>query len=383
MIRGRSSVDHGVAPRLAIISIIGFWCFYGLLNTLRSLLLNEAAVQWHLLWLRTIVCAASMVVTLALYAGLAKIRASGLSRRIATAAILAAVAAAGYGAINARVYRAWQQCPQAAAVAHGGKAIASPTLMNGQAMGDCVSGMIELFAEHYVEGYFLMVAWAAFYLAFGYAAETGAWERQASDLRAAAQLAELRALRYQVNPHFLFNTLNSLSALVMAGRASEAERMIARMSTFFRTSLSGDPTEDVPLGDEMTLQRLYLEIEAVRFPERLRFLFDVPDDLADACVPGLILQPLVENAVRHGIALSRDVVTIRLSARRIGGLLELTVADDARALAAGTGGTGVGLRNVADRLAARYGEAAQLEAGAGAGGGFVVTLRIPELHRGC
>jgi LytS/YehU family sensor histidine kinase len=375
------SATGSVALWLAIGSIVLFWTFYGLLTTLRSLLLNPAPEQWDLLWLRTLVCVSSMAVTLAVYAGLSRLRTSSAPRRVLIAALLAAVAAAGYGAINAQVYRAWQQCPEPAP-ARAGKAMASPTLMNGPAMGDCVSGPLKLFAEHYVEGYFLMVAWAALYLAFGYAAETGAWERQAGELRAAAQLAELRALRYQVNPHFLFNTLNSLSALVMSGRTEEAERMIGRMSTFFRTSLSGDPTEDVPLGDEMTLQRLYLEIEAVRFPDRLRFVCDVSADLADACVPGLILQPLVENAVRHGIALSREVVTVTVAARRLGETIELTVADDARALTAGAAGTGVGLRNVADRLAARYGDAARLVTGAGVDGGFVATLTLPEIRRG-
>ena len=394
MTPARPPAGHRVAPGITIASIVGFWCFYGLLTTIRSLLLNPAPIQLHLLGLRMLVCVSSMAVTLLLYAGLARISTPGLGRRIVVAALLAAVAAAGFGAINARIYREWQRCPEAAATPSVagkpavdqipvGKKMASPTLMNGSMGGDCVSGIIELFAEHYVEGYFLMVAWAALYLAFGYAAQIGAWEREAGQLRAAAQLAELRALRYQVNPHFLFNTLNSLSALVMAGRAAEAERMIGRMSTFFRTSLSGDPTDDVKVGDEMMLQQLYLEIEAVRFPERLRFVFDVPDDLGDTCVPGLILQPLVENAVRHGVARSRDVVTVAVSARQAGDMLELTVADDARTIAGSAGGTGIGLRNVADRLAARYGDAARFVAGERADGGFVATLRLPVLRHGC
>ncbi len=155
--------------------------------------------------------------------------------------------------------------------------------------------------------------------------------------------------------------------------------MIAHMSTFLRTSLSGDPTEDVPLGEEIKLQRLYLEIEMVRFPDRLHYAIDVPDALMTVSVPGLILQPLVENAVKHGVARTRDIVTIRIAARDLTGMLELTVSDDASGPAGMHDGAGIGLRNVADRLAARYGEAGRLEYGAEVGGGFLATLRLPRL----
>src|SRR5436853_603683 len=112
-----------------------------------------------------------------------------------------------------------------------------------------------------------------------------------------AQAAQLKALRYQVNPHFLFNTLNSLSSLVMARRDEEAETMIVNLSTFFRSSLTLDPSEDVPLAQEIEFQRLYLDIEKSRFPKRLEVVVDVPPALRAARVPPLILQPLVENAI--------------------------------------------------------------------------------------
>src|SRR5690606_13935264 len=146
------------------------------------------------------------------------------------------------------------------------------------------------------------------YLALCYAAAVRGAEREAAGFRAAAQAAELRALRYQVNPHFLFNTLNSLSSLVMTDKKEEAERMIINLATFFRTSLTGDPTEDVPLYEEIRLQRLYLDIETVRFPDRLKVEVDVPDPLRTACVPGLILQPIVENAVKYGVSRARRPV---------------------------------------------------------------------------
>src|SRR5690606_40575321 len=118
--------------------------------------------------------------------------------------------------------------------------------------------------------------------------------------------AELRSLRYQVNPHFLFNTLNSLSTLVMRSQPGEAERMILNLSKFYRTSLSADPLEDVALSEEVHLQNLYLDIEAVRFPERLKVEIDIPDELLGVLVPGLILQPLAENAIKHGVAQDRQ-----------------------------------------------------------------------------
>ena len=121
-----------------------------------------------------------------------------------------------------------------------------------------------------------------------------------------AQEAQLRALRYQINPHFLFNTLNSLSSLILSKQTDTAERMLMNLSTFFRATLSADPTADVSLDEEIKLQRLYLDIEQIRFPDRLSVEVDVPDALLAARVPVLILQPIVENAVKYGVAKSKQ-----------------------------------------------------------------------------
>jgi LytS/YehU family sensor histidine kinase len=245
---------------------------------------------------------------------------------------------------------------------------------------------VKMIADNAANGYFFFIAWAALYLALSYAGEVKVLERRAAGLRSAAQAAELRALRYQVNPHFLFNTLNSLSSLVMSGKREEAERMILNLSTFFRTSLSGDPTEDVRLDEEIQLQRLYLDIETVRFPRRLLAEIDLPDALRNACVPGLILQPLVENAVKYGVAKSRRPVTIRLRAREDSGGLLITVENDgdpATASTEGHEGTGVGLANVRDRLQARFGAAASCRWGPLPGGGFAVILSLPMVRHGC
>jgi len=228
-----------------------------------------------------------------------------------------------------------------------------------------------------VSWYFFIVAWGVLWVALAYAERVRHAERQAAQYRAEAQAAELRALRYQINPHFLFNTLNSLSALVLAGRNADAEKMIVTLSTFFRSSLAGDPAADVPLADEFAMQRLYLAIEQVRFPDRLRIDIDLPASLAAVRVPGLILQPLVENAIKHGVARSRQPVKISIRARAAGERLEIVVEDDGVPTGIAASGTAVGLRNVCDRLTKRFGDRARCTSGPRERGGFRVTLSLP------
>jgi LytS/YehU family sensor histidine kinase len=231
--------------------------------------------------------------------------------------------------------------------------------------------------------YFLLIAWAGLYIALGNAEMARASERREGEYKRAAKAAELRSLRYQVNPHFLFNTLNSLSALVMVGRTEQAEKMIQTISSFYRHSLAGDPTADVPLADEIALQRHYLEIEAVRFPERLVCEFDVPPALENACVPGMILQPLVENSIKYGVSVSTRPVTIRIAAQEAGGKLVLTVADDGPGKTSQNGGTGIGLENVRNRLAARFGDEARVESAGLPAGGYATVLTIPLVRSVC
>jgi LytS/YehU family sensor histidine kinase len=235
--------------------------------------------------------------------------------------------------------------------------------------------------------YFMMLAWCALYLALLTGEKARAAERREGAYRRAAKAAELRSLRYQVNPHFLFNTLNSLSALVLTGKTQAAEKVIQTLSTFYRRSLADDPTADVPLCEEFALQRLYLDIEAVRFPRRLRASYELPPGLEDVRVPGMILQPLVENSVKHAVAPSSGTVTITLAAREEYGRLVITVSDDGQDAGAkddGGGeprqGYGIGLVNVHDRLAARFGEEATIVTGA-VPGGYSTQLRMPILHQ--
>lgn len=249
---------------------------------------------------------------------------------------------------------------------------------------DMDKGGIFIIADHAANGYFLFIAWASILLALDFAARATTMERRASAFRAAAQSAELRALRYQVNPHFLFNTLNSLSSLIMTGKQDDADRMVMNLSTFFRTSLTGDPTEDVALSEEIDLQKLYLSIEEVRFPGRLKTVIDIPESLDNACVPGLILQPIVENSVKYAVSPTRDEVTIRVSARAFQERLVITVEDNGKAAPDTVeGGTGLGLRNVRDRLSARFGEEGQASWARMESGGFRVELSMPLIRGKC
>ena len=206
----------------------------------------------------------------------------------------------------------------------------------------------------------------------------GTREREArlSAALIAAQDAEIRALRYQINPHFLYNALNSISALILDGRNRQAERMVMGLSDFFRASLTSDPLGDVRLGDEVDQQRLYLEIEQVRFADRLRVVIDVPAQLSHAKIPSLILQPLVENAVKHGVHPPGTETLIQVRAWAEAQNLRVRVSDNGP----GTGaisGTGVGLENVGRRLAARFGDKSHMEASPLPAGGFAVTVTLP------
>jgi two-component system, LytTR family, sensor kinase len=371
-----------------LLSIAGFWLFYCAIVTLRSAVMGSAG-QLDKLVRHVELMVFSMGLTYLLYLVLRRVATTSLRRGMIVAGLLAAPAALAFSAADWVVFDVLKS-PLLATVDGTDHATsgteqpqASDRMMvqvGGTEADDANMEAIKMIADSAVNSYFFFVGWAALYLALRYAAEVGALERKNAAFRAAAQAAELRALRYQVNPHFLFNTLNSLSSLVMANRRPAAERMIINLSSFFRASLVGDPSEDVRLAEEIRLQRLYLEIEQVRFPHRLRLAIDLPDDLRDALVPGLILQPLIENAVKYGVSRSRRPVTISIRATDEHGMLRLSVQDDGEPGAAekGTvGGTGLGLRNVADRIAVRFGSEGHCRVGPLDPGGYRVDLAMP------
>jgi two-component system, LytTR family, sensor kinase len=352
------------SPRLALWSIIGFWAFYLSINTVRMALADMPG-QFDMLGRRAVVTLIGMALTGILYA-LLRNRESGTTRALVLTVFVAAVPlSVAYAAVNYAAFYVYS--PNAATLAELAK------------YPDSKHTPMMMIGDGALTWYFFIVAWGVLWIALAYAERVRHAERQAARYRAEAQTAELRALRYQVNPHFLFNTLNSLSALVLARRNADAERMILNLSTFFRTSLSGDPAADIPLVDEIAMQKLYLGIETIRFPQRLVTVFDVPEALGDVRVPGLILQPLVENAIKYGVAGSPLPVTVTIRASSDGHDLRIIVEDDGRGGNTENAGFGVGLRNVADRLAARFGDRARCEAGVLPGGGYRAVLTLP-LH---
>lgn len=218
--------------------------------------------------------------------------------------------------------------------------------------------------------------WAAISLARLRDGEARANERRVAQFREQAHDAQLRALRYQVNPHFLYNTLNSIASLILDKRNEAAELMVLRLSNFFRTSLASNPLGDVPLAEELALQKLYLDIEEVRFSDSLRVEFEVTDEAAAAYVPSLILQPIVENMLKHGMNEAGTETVMRLSAWRSDDRLLVEVSDSGPGISK-VSGTGLGLANVRRRLEARFGAAARLDTHGEPGKGFRVRLDMP------
>lgn len=360
-----------VGQQVAILSILGFWLFYVIIITLRAAV-SDWPAQEELALRRVIVTLFGIGITYILYRLLRLFEDKALSTRIITAfagAIPCAIAIAIFNYYMFNVYDPQSLFDEA-------------HMEKMREYMEKENFALQAIVEDSVSRFFFMISWASLYLTLSYASEVRTVERKAARFAQAAQDAELRSLRYQVNPHFLFNTLNSLSTLVMRSQPEEAEEMILNLSKFYRSSLSGDPLEDVALSEEVHLQKLYLDIEAVRFPKRLKTETDVPAELDDVLVPGLILQPLVENAIKHGVAHSKRPVTILISARTEGDFLKLTVADDGEVQPknkANGMNNGIGLANVRDRLETRFGSQAQLKTSYPETGGFVAELTMPLL----
>lgn len=198
----------------------------------------------------------------------------------------------------------------------------------------------------------------------------------------AATAARLAALRYQLNPHFLFNTLNAVSSAVVNLRIDEAETMLARLAEFLRITLAADPEAMVALEEELETLHAYLAIEGERFRERLGVRFKCPPHLLHAQVPSFLLQPLVENSIKHAVARTTRTVTLRLEARQENDDLVIVVEDDGEAGASpAPQGGGVGIRNVCQRLEALYGPRARVEAAALTTGYRVVITMPLQMQR--
>jgi two-component system, LytTR family, sensor kinase len=210
-------------------------------------------------------------------------------------------------------------------------------------------------------------------------------ELRSRELETQLSMARLQALKMQIQPHFLFNALNTVAMLVRNGESSRAVQMVAGIGELLRSSLGDSSEQEVPLAAELGFVRRYLSIEEFRFPDRLRVEVDVPEELLQAEVPNLILQPLVENAIRHGVAKSSLSGLVRIAARRGNGWLELSVEDDGPGLPAGFepgADHGIGLRNVRSRMEQLYGSRQEFVIQNVEPQGAAARLRIPFHRRG-
>ncbi|GAA0339580.1 histidine kinase [Bowmanella denitrificans] len=226
--------------------------------------------------------------------------------------------------------------------------------------------------------FFIMMVWSSLYFGINY--HFRLVQAQALQLRSARlnHLAQIRMLRYQINPHFLFNTLNALSTLVMKGDKARSGKMIGHLATFLRFSLDSEPDKKIRLHEEIKALMMYLEIEKVRFSDRLEVSVLVDEDAQMALVPSLLIQPLVENCIKHAIAKMSDDGQITIKGWRDNKLLHLQVADNGPLTHVNQVNlSGVGLQNIIERLEVLYGERQSLTMAVANSHGLSVTIAIP------
>ena len=227
----------------------------------------------------------------------------------------------------------------------------------------------------------LIGAWSALYYAINYFVRAEEQADQMMQLEAQATSAQLTMLRYQLNPHFLFNTLNSISTLVLLKQTDQANAMLSRLSSFLRFTLINEAAAKVPLTQEIETLKLYLDIEKMRFEERLRTFFTIEPAVQDTLVPSLLLQPLVENAIKYAVTPKEEGADISVVAQLFGQRVRITVSDTGPGLQPGqqdfTLSTGVGMANTRERLLQAYGDDQRFEHYVKAGGGFEVLLELP------
>lgn len=255
------------------------------------------------------------------------------------------------------------------------------------------TGFVRLFVGIYFIDLTLLGAWSALYYAINFFLQVEEQADRLERLEAQATSAQLAMLRYQLNPHFLFNTLNSISTLVLLNQTKPANAMLTRLSSFLRHTLVTQPGGKVTVAQEVETLKLYLDIERMRFEERLQTEFRVEEAAAKAQIPSMLLQPLIENAIKYGVSPQEEGATISLLAQIVGPRLRITVSDTGPGVDVGgvaedlpavmathkrRDSTGVGLANIRDRLAQAYGDDHRFEIRSPESGGFTVLIEIPH-----
>ncbi len=237
---------------------------------------------------------------------------------------------------------------------------------------DYISGVMGSF--------YIMLCWSGLYFGIKYYQQLQEQTQQTLKATAAAHQTQLKMLRYQLNPHFLFNTLNAISTLILDGANETANQAVSRLSDFLRYTLDNDPMKRVTLGSEFAAIDLYLAIEKVRFGDRLNIKKRVEDRAMQTLVPSLILQPLIENAIKYAISPIEEGGTLRISAKVQHDTLVLQVSDTGPGLGNGEQkhiSSGVGLKNTRERLQQLYGDTQAFTLTPNDPSGLVVTINIP------
>lgn len=242
-------------------------------------------------------------------------------------------------------------------------------------------GYMALFNGILGYSYFLMLCWSGLYFGIKFYQLLQEEKKRSIKAESMAHEAQLRMLRYQLNPHFLFNTLNAISTLILDKNTVTANAMVSKLSNFLRYSLDKDPMKKVDVEHEIDTMKLYLEIEQLRFEDRLEVRFDIDDRARKALLPSLLLQPLVENSIKYAVAQSENGGEIEITARVIGSDLQLQVSDNGPGINT-TDGTlpefrGVGLANTRHRLRELYGAHHSCEFSEAEPHGLNVEIRIP------
>jgi two-component system, LytTR family, sensor kinase len=228
--------------------------------------------------------------------------------------------------------------------------------------------------------FYVLTAWSGAYFGISYYLMSQQQRQRMLELTAEAHGAQLKMLRYQLNPHFLFNTLNSISTLVLLKDTARANAMLERLSKFLRATLAEDPGQTVSIAQDMETLQLYLDIERMRFQDRLRVVCEVDPGAASTRVPALLLQPLVENAIKYAVAPSEEGATISVRAERVGNRVRLMVADTGPGMpTSALMPKGVGIANTRERLAQLYGDDQRMLISSNDPHGVVISIDLPAL----
>jgi two-component system LytT family sensor kinase len=231
-----------------------------------------------------------------------------------------------------------------------------------------------------MSSFYVILCWSGLYFGIRYHQQLQKQTEQTLKATAAAHQAQLKMLRYQLNPHFLFNTLNAISTLILDNSNETANLAVSRLSDFLRYTLDNDPMKMVTLGSELQALDLYLEIEKVRFGDRLVVKKEIEEAGLNALVPSLILQPIIENAIKYAISPSTEGGTLTISARLHNGTLVLQLSDNGPGLGTGDGtkkSCGVGLKNTRERLQQFYGDQQDFTLAPNSPSGLVITINMP------